>query len=49
MLQANKFGARLSMPSQVTGLTWENAYSVLHLDGGETVTTKVSFRRACMN
>ena len=40
MLQANKFGARLSMPSQVTGLTWENAYSVLHLDGGETVTTK---------
>jgi thioredoxin reductase (NADPH) len=40
MLQANKFGARLSMPSQVTGLTWENAYSVLHLDGGETLTTK---------
>jgi thioredoxin reductase (NADPH) len=40
MLQANKFGARLSMPSQVTGLTWENVYSVLHLDGGETVTTK---------
>ena len=40
MLQANKFGARLSIPSQVTGLTWENAYSVLHLDGGETVTTK---------
>jgi thioredoxin reductase (NADPH) len=39
-LQANKFGARLSVPSQVTGLSWENAYSVLHLDTGETVTTK---------
>src|SRR5262249_21150210 len=39
-LQANKFGARLSVPSQVTGLSWENAYSILCLDTGETVTTK---------
>jgi thioredoxin reductase (NADPH) len=40
MIQANKFGARLSIPSEVTGLSWENAYSVLQLDSGETVTTK---------
>jgi thioredoxin reductase (NADPH) len=40
MLQANKFGARLSIPSQVSGLSWENAYSVLHLESGESVTTK---------
>jgi thioredoxin reductase (NADPH) len=40
MLQANKFGARLSIPSQVTGLSWDKKYSVLQLDSGETVTTK---------
>ena len=40
ILQANRFGARLSVPSQVTRLTWENAYSTLHLDGGETIATK---------
>ena len=40
ILQANKFGARLSVPSDVIHLSWENAYSVIHLDGGETVTTK---------
>jgi len=40
ILQANKFGARLSVPSQVIRLGWENAYAVLQLDSGETVTTK---------
>ena len=40
VLQANKFGAHLSVPTPVTGLTFDNAYPVLHLDGGETVTAK---------
>jgi thioredoxin reductase (NADPH) len=40
ILQANKFGARLSVPSQVIHLGWEKAYSILHLDTGEIVTTK---------
>jgi thioredoxin reductase (NADPH) len=40
VLQANKFGARLSVPTPVTRLEFDKAYPVLHLDGGETVTTK---------
>ncbi len=40
ILQANKFGAHLSVPAPVSRLTFENAYTVLHLDGGETVTAK---------
>jgi thioredoxin reductase (NADPH) len=40
ILQANKFGARLLIPAPVTRLTFEKAYSVLHLDDGQTVTTK---------
>jgi thioredoxin reductase (NADPH) len=40
ILQANKFGARLSVPTPVTGLRFEKSYSILHLDGGETVTAK---------
>ena len=40
VLQANKFGARLSVPTPVTQLTFDNIYSVLHLEGDETVTTK---------
>jgi thioredoxin reductase (NADPH) len=39
VLQANKFGARLPVPTPVTRLTFDNAYNVLHLDG-ETVTGK---------
>jgi len=39
-VQANKFGARLSIPSPAIGLTFENLYSVLHLEGNETVTTR---------
>ena len=40
IVQANKFGARLSIPSPVVGLAFENLYSVLSLEGGENVTTK---------
>ena len=40
VLQANKFGARLPVASQVAGLKFENAYSILQLDSGETVTAK---------
>ena len=39
-VQANKFGARLSIPSPALGVTFENMYSVLHLEGGEIVTAK---------
>jgi thioredoxin reductase (NADPH) len=40
VLQANKFGARLSVSTPVTCLEFEQGYSVLHLDGGETVTAR---------
>jgi len=40
VLQADKFGARLSVPAPVTGLTFDKAYAVLRLDGGETVVAK---------
>ena len=40
VLQANKFGARLSVSGPVTGLTFDNAYAVLHLDGSESVVAK---------
>jgi thioredoxin reductase (NADPH) len=40
LLQANRFGARISVASSVTNLTFDNVYSVLHLNGGETVSTK---------
>jgi thioredoxin reductase (NADPH) len=40
VLQANKFGARLSVPAPVAGLTFDNAYPVLHLDDDWTVTAK---------
>ena len=40
ILQANKFGAHLSVPTPVNRLAFENAYPVVHLDGGETVTAK---------
>ena len=39
-VQANKFGARLSIPSPAIGLTFDNLYSVLHLEGDETVMTR---------
>jgi thioredoxin reductase (NADPH) len=40
VLQANKFGALLSVPTPVTRLEFDQAYPVLQLDGGETVTAK---------
>jgi thioredoxin reductase (NADPH) len=40
VLQANKFGALLSIPTPVTGLTFDQAYPVLQLEGGETLVTK---------
>ena len=40
MIQANKFGVRLSVPTPVTHLTFEKAYSLVHLDGEESITTK---------
>jgi thioredoxin reductase (NADPH) len=40
ILQANKFGAHLSVPTQVNRLAFENAYTVVYLDGDEAVTAK---------
>src|SRR5881409_576821 len=40
ILQANKFGARIAVPSPVTRLTFDKSYCIVHLDGEEPVTTK---------
>jgi thioredoxin reductase (NADPH) len=40
IIQANKFGARLAIAMQVSGLMFDNTYPVVRLEGGETVTTK---------
>ncbi|ABS27498.1 cyclic nucleotide-binding domain-containing thioredoxin-disulfide reductase [Anaeromyxobacter sp. Fw109-5] len=40
VLQATKFGASLSVASPVTGLTFENGYSLLRLESGETTAAK---------
>ncbi|HEV3163951.1 MAG TPA: FAD-dependent oxidoreductase [Isosphaeraceae bacterium] len=40
IIQANKFGARLSVPSPVMRLAFDNTYPVIHLDDGGTVSTK---------
>src|SRR6266404_8728732 len=40
VLQANKFGAQVSVPTPVTRLEFDKTYPVLHLDGGETITAK---------
>ena len=40
VLQANKFGAILSVASPVTGLSFEGSYSVLTVEGGENVAAK---------
>src|SRR5712691_6653533 len=40
ILQANKFGAHLSVPTPVNRLAFENAYTIVHMDGDETVTAK---------
>jgi thioredoxin reductase (NADPH) len=40
VLQATKFSARLIVAAPITALTFENAYSVLRLESGETVIAK---------
>jgi len=40
VVQAHKFGAVLSVPTPVLRLRFDNAYSVLELEGGETITAK---------
>jgi thioredoxin reductase (NADPH) len=40
ILQANKFGARIAVTSPVSRLSFDKSYSLVHLDGAETVTTK---------
>jgi thioredoxin reductase (NADPH) len=40
ILQANKFGAHISVPSPATRLVFENGYAVLQVDGGESITAK---------
>jgi thioredoxin reductase (NADPH) len=40
ILQANKFGARLSVPTPAMRLEFENGYSIVNACGGETITTK---------
>jgi thioredoxin reductase (NADPH) len=39
-LQANKFGAHLSIPTPATRMTFENGYITIQPDGGEGITTK---------
>ena len=40
VVQAAKFGARVSIPTSVSSLTFENGHSVLHLDDGESVKAR---------
>jgi thioredoxin reductase (NADPH) len=40
LVQANKFGARMSIGTTAVGLTFQNDYPVLHFDDGETAMTK---------
>jgi len=40
IVQANKFGAILSVATPVVSLTFDNAYSVLALEGGESIVAK---------
>jgi thioredoxin reductase (NADPH) len=40
VLQVHKFGANLSVPTPVVSLEFQNAYSVLKLEGGEAVAAK---------
>jgi thioredoxin reductase (NADPH) len=39
-VQAGKFGACLPTATTVTGLSFENNYAILRLDGGETIAAK---------
>jgi thioredoxin reductase (NADPH) len=40
VLQADKFGARISVPTPVVDLSFDNRYSVLRLEDGDTVVAK---------
>jgi thioredoxin reductase (NADPH) len=40
IIQANKFGARLSVPSAVSSLTLDGTYPVVNLEDGETITAR---------
>jgi len=40
IIQANKFGARIAVPTPVTRLTFDKTYSIVHLDGEQSVTAK---------
>jgi thioredoxin reductase (NADPH) len=40
VLQASKFGAQISVPTPVQGLTFDNGYPVLRLEDAETVAAK---------
>jgi len=40
ILQANKFGVHLSVPSRVNRLEFENGYTVVRMDDGQSVTAK---------
>jgi thioredoxin reductase (NADPH) len=39
-LQANKFGAHLSVPAAAARLSFENGYTILDAGGGRSITTK---------
>jgi thioredoxin reductase (NADPH) len=39
-LQANKFGAHISIPNPATRMTFENGYITIEPDGAEAITTK---------
>jgi thioredoxin reductase (NADPH) len=39
-LQANKFGAHLSVPTCAKRISFENRYATVEIEGGETLTTK---------
>jgi thioredoxin reductase (NADPH) len=39
-VQANKFGAHLSVPTEASRLSFENGYAILDTGGGEPLTTK---------
>jgi thioredoxin reductase (NADPH) len=40
IIQADKFGAQLSVPTPVNRLVFDKEYTIVHLDGEETVTAK---------
>jgi thioredoxin reductase (NADPH) len=40
VLQAHKFGARISVTTAAAGLTFDKGYALLHIDGGEPIVAK---------